>query len=91
MVCAELIVSFMKSEAAKKHSDKVAIDGVCLGNGTGGSPGYRVKNFLKCFSPVLYVLTVDGDKALLYRSNAAFARGSAPINRPKQVKSSRAP
>ena len=58
-----MIVSFKKSEAAKKHSVKVPTDTDCLGKGAGGKPVYRDRNFLKCFAPVLYVFLVDGAKA----------------------------
>ena len=86
-----MIVSFKKSEAAKKHSVKVPIDTGCLGKGTGGKPVYRDRNFLKCFAPVLYVFLVDGDKAESYSPTATFEIGSAPITCPKASKSSRVP
>ena len=58
-----MIVSFKKSEAAKKHSVKVPTDTGCLGKGTGGKPGYRDRNLLKGFAPVLYVFLVDDANA----------------------------
>lgn len=47
MVFADLIVSFVKSEAAKKHSVKVPMDGGRLGKGARGTAGNSSKNFLR--------------------------------------------
>ena len=64
-MAADFIDRLVQRYAAKKHKVSSLRDGGFTGNGLSGIFGKTARNFLRWFSPVLYVFLEDVARAIL--------------------------